>query len=134
MTDMDEARELYNRYAVNWDEDRPQDVAACFTPDAVFTTQQGSVIGRDAIMGVVKSLNTLVGSRRQFHFTTNVSVKLDGERGTGAAYFIYCVAPKEGAETIAYGTYRDELRKIDGRWYFSARRAWVEAGHAPSPQ
>ena len=44
MTDMDEARELYNRYAVNWDEDRPQDVATCFTPDAVFQKHSHSAL------------------------------------------------------------------------------------------
>jgi uncharacterized protein (TIGR02246 family) len=131
MTEMDEARELYNRYAVNWDEDRPNEVAACFTPDASFITQQGRVVGREAIIGIVRALNQSVAGCRQFHITTNVSVKLNGDYGTGGAYFIYCVAAKGQTETVAYGTYRDELRKVAGHWYFSSRTAMVEAGGVP---
>jgi hypothetical protein len=34
--DLEEVRELYNRYALSVDEDRADELAGCFTPDGVF--------------------------------------------------------------------------------------------------
>jgi len=130
--DFEEARELYNRYARNWDDNRPDDVAACFTPDAAFITQQGPLKGREGVITAVNGLNAAVTGRRQFHITTNVSVQLAGDCGTGTAYFTWVVSPKDGPATVAYGTYHDELRKLGGRWYFSTRTATVEGGELPS--
>lgn len=125
--DLDAARELYHHYAISWDEDRPEDLAGCFTPDAVFESGRGRFAGRDAIIGNMAKVNRALGSaRKQRHLTTNVSIQLQGDRATGTAYFIYCVGCEGKTELTAFGTYHDELRKVDGRWFFSARRATVE--------
>jgi len=125
--DVEEVRELYNRYALSWDENRPEDLAACFTADAVFASQRGRFAGRDAILGNLANVNGALGAaRRQRHVTTNVSIHLEGDRGTGTAYFIYCVGRDGKTEVMAFGTYQDELRKVDGRWYFSHRKGIVE--------
>ncbi len=125
--DLEAVRELYNRYALSWDEDRPEALSACFTSDAVFESGRGRFAGREAIIGNMANVNRALGStRKQRHLTTNVSIELQGDRATGSAYFIYCVGCEGKTELTAFGTYHDELRKVDGRWFFSARSATVE--------
>jgi hypothetical protein len=53
------------------------------------------------------------------------------DRGAGAAYFMDAVAPRDGPVSVPHGTYRDELRRVDGRWYLSSRTAMIEAGRTP---
>jgi hypothetical protein len=124
--DIEEVRELYNRYALSWDEDRAADLAACFTPDAVFESQRGRFEGREAILQNMANVRRALGAALQRHITTNVSVHLGSDRGTGWAYFIYCVGLQGKLEMTAFGKYEDQLRKVDGRWYFSARKGIVE--------
>ena len=126
-SDLEAIRELYNRYAISWDDDHPEDFAACFTPDAVFESARGRFAGRAAIIGNMANVNRALGStRKQRHLTANVSIELHGDRAVGSAYFIYCVGCEGKTELTAFGTYRDELCKIDGRWFFSTRSATVE--------
>jgi uncharacterized protein (TIGR02246 family) len=125
--DLEEVRELYNRYALSWDDNHPNELASCFTPDGVFESYRGRFVGRDAILGNLASYNLSLGAgRKQRHVTTNVSVHLDGDRGTGTAYLIFCVGHDGKIERTAFGHYRDELRKVDGRWFFSSRMGIVE--------
>jgi len=124
--DLEEARGLYNRFAISWDENRPGDLAACFTNDAVFESGHGRFAGREAILEHVANLNGALGRRKQRHVITNVMVQLEGDRGTGTAYFIDCVGLEGKILVIAFGTYQDELRKVDGRWCFSSRKGSVE--------
>ena len=125
-TNLEEVRELYNRYAISWDENRSEELAACFTADGVFESGHGQFAGRDAILENMASLNRAMGRRKQRHVITNLSVHLEKDRGTGTAYFIDCVALDGKILVIAFGTYRDELRKADGRWCFSSRKSSVE--------
>jgi uncharacterized protein (TIGR02246 family) len=125
-SDLEAIRELYNRYAISWDDDHPEDFAACFTSDAVFESARGRFAGRDAILGNMATVNRALGARKQRHLTANVSIELQGDRATGTAYFIYCVGCEGKTELTAFGTYRDELRKVDGHWFFAARSATVE--------
>ena len=125
--DLEEVRELYNRYAISWDEDRAEELAACFTLDAVFESPRGRFAGREAIVANMAKVNAaLCATRKQRHVTANVSIHLDGDRATSTAYFIYCVGCEGKLEVTAFGIYHDELRKIDGRWLFSSRSAAVE--------
>jgi SnoaL-like domain len=125
--DLEEVRELYNRYALSWDENHAADLARCFTADGVFESQRGRFVGRQAILGNMANVNGALGAAgRQRHVTTNVSIHLDGDRGRATAYFIYCVGREGKLEVTAFGKYEDELRKVDGRWFFSARKGIVE--------
>ncbi len=125
--DLEKVRELYNRYAIGWDENRPDELAECFTPDGVFESYRGRFVGREAILGNLADYNRSVGpGRKQRHLTTNVSVHLDGDRATGTAYLIFCVGHEGTIELTAFGHYCDELRKVDGRWYFTSRAGLIE--------
>jgi uncharacterized protein (TIGR02246 family) len=124
--DMEEVRELYSRYALSWDENRTDELAGCFTPDAVFESQRGRFEGRDAILENMANVGKALGDACQRHVTTNVNVRLEGDRGKGTAYFIYCVGRAGKLEVTAFGKYEDELRRQDGRWFFCARKGIVE--------
>jgi 3-phenylpropionate/cinnamic acid dioxygenase small subunit len=124
--DIVEVRDLYSRYALSWDENHPDDLAECFTRDAIFESQRGRFEGRDAILENMANVNKALGEARQRHVTTNVNIKLEGERGAATAYFIYCVGRAGKLEVTAFGKYEDELRKENGRWFFSSRKGIVE--------
>jgi hypothetical protein len=125
--DLEEIRELYNRYSMSWDENRPQELAACFTSDGIFESYRGRFVGRDAILVNLADFNRSLGvGRRQRHVTTNINIDLHGDHATGTAYFMFCVGHEGKIERISFGHYRDELRKVGGRWVFSSRTGVVE--------
>ena len=125
--DLEEVRELYNRYAISWDENHPHELAACFTSDGIFESYRGRFVGRDAILGNLADFNRSLGAgRKQRHVTTNISINLDGDRATGTASFIFCVGHEGKIERTYFGHYRDELRKVGGRWFFSSRAGITE--------
>ncbi len=124
--DLQEARELYNRFAISWDENRPEDLAACFTAEAVFESGHGRFAGREAILEHMANLNGAIGQAQAASRHHQCDRSLEGDRGTGTAYFIDCVGLEGKILVIAFGTYQDELRKVDGRWCFSSRKSSVE--------
>ena len=125
--DKEEIRDLYYRYAFNWDDNRPDDVAACFAPDAVWF---GDQIGRDAVAENVRTLNRRVAGFQTFHIVTNIRIEVDGDAATGRAYFSYTLA-RPGEVEKQYGTYNDTFRRIDGRWYFASRTPKIAGGTGP---
>ena len=48
--DLEEVRELYKRYALSWDDNHPEELASCFTPDGVFESYRGRFVGSRAIV------------------------------------------------------------------------------------
>lgn len=125
--DLEEVRELYNRYALSWDDNHPEELASCFTPDGVFESYRGRFVGRRAIVENLANYNLTLGAgRKQRHVTANVSVNFDGDYGSGSAYVIFCVGYDGKIQSTAFGHYRDELRKVDGRWFFSSRMGIIE--------
>jgi uncharacterized protein (TIGR02246 family) len=132
--DLEEVRELYNRYALSWDDNHAEELAGCFTPDGVFESYRGRFAGRDAIVGNLADFNLSLGAgRKQRHITTNVSIQLEGDRAKGTAYFIFYVGCDGKIERTAFGHYRDELRKVDGRWFFTSREGIAEGQTIHSP-
>jgi 3-phenylpropionate/cinnamic acid dioxygenase small subunit len=73
------------------------------------------------------------GFRR--HLTTNLIIEREDDRTASTRAFLALVADREGRfETLATGTYRDELRlEDDGRWRISARRIFLETPEIPAP-
>jgi len=120
--DLEEVRELYDRYAISRDENHPHELAACFTSDGIFESYRGRFVGHDAILGTLADFNRSLGAgRKQRHVTTNISINIDGDRPTGTAYFIFCLGHEGKIEHISFGHSCDEFRKVGERWFFSSR-------------
>ncbi|HWW63710.1 MAG TPA: nuclear transport factor 2 family protein [Sphingomonadaceae bacterium] len=123
-------------FALDWQD--PDQYAATFTEDAVLDWAGGVVSGREAIR------EECVGMRAYFlqlaeahapkrrprlrHFITNVTVKVEGDRAFGRAYWFEIDNDTRNRWPYVggYGHYSDELRKVEGEWLFSRRRIWNE--------
>jgi len=59
-----------------------------------------------------------------FEFVTlNMKVDLDGEQARGRVFMCELRQDREnGRFTRAFGVYHDQYRRVDGRWWFAARR------------
>lgn len=111
LEDRDAIREMYARYCFYVDEGRPDLFADSFTEDGVlWLSDRGSYIGREEI-------DAHVGRRvgKTLHLIHNVAIdRIDGDIAYSHAYF-QLLDPAD-ASCVAYGTYDDTLRRIDGRW------------------
>lgn len=139
MTEMEEAvakmqiQEVMYRYALYHNTDRPDAYAELFTEDANFF---GFIHGRDAIheMAVeeVDKLATLgvsVHGDYSFGFLSTQIVNpvidiIDESHATGIAYVQTVVPDVDNGDVptiLSVGTYRDEFRKVDGKWLIAKR-------------
>lgn len=117
MRDREKICDLYARYCFFVDHGRPDLFAGAFTEDAVlWLSDRGSYQGREEIR---KHVEKRAG--KTLHLIHNVTVgEIDGDRATSFAYFQ--LLDPETAATIAYGTYDDSLRRVDGRWHWDRKR------------
>ena len=100
-------------------------LAACFAPDATYDHPGGRLRSAAEIVERSRSaLGRLDGSQ---HLVGSFLIEVDGEdtdSATCTSYFqaqhIRCGAPG-GDFLIIAGTYRDQLRRTDGRWQVAHR-------------
>jgi ketosteroid isomerase-like protein len=116
---------LYARYCEAMDGDDPHALALCFTDDGVWESRlAGRRTGSQEIAHLVQEMQSL--DNRPFHQTTSIQIlDIDTEAGTarGTARWL-ATYPRErpGRRDVAYGRYRDELRRdANGTWRFLFR-------------
>jgi uncharacterized protein (TIGR02246 family) len=120
MSDKDEIRELLARYCFHLDAEDLPAMATLFTTDGVWETDFGIGIGRDGIVTHARSLVT--GPRpRRVHLTTNIVITLEGETATAISNWALVQNTPSGPIVGSGGAYRDQLAKVEGRWYFKHR-------------
>lgn len=136
--DRAEIEDLQARYlfALDW-QDAPA-YAATFTEDGVLDWAGGIVKGREAIAAEVRGMRASFAKKeagdaprrpaRLRHFITNVVIKVDGDRATGAAYWFEFDNDTRDRWPYSggYGHYEDELRRVDGHWLFTRRKIFNE--------
>ena len=120
--------EVMARYVRCADSGRSEELAALFADDGVLRTDADEVRGRDAIAAFLEAQKaSLAGGGRIRHHVSSVRVDLEDEGHAGAvSYFLALTA----VGLDHWGTYRDRLERVDGRWCFAERSAHVE-GSAP---
>jgi 3-phenylpropionate/cinnamic acid dioxygenase small subunit len=119
--------DLNARYCLSVDERRFDDWASCFTPDGVFDAPPlGRFQGRAELIRCVAEYAKALGDARQRHLITNISLDLEAERGTGVSNFTLYVTRNGATQFMGVGTYRDELRKLKGEWYFHNREVSMD--------
>jgi uncharacterized protein (TIGR02246 family) len=118
MSDKDEIRELLARYCFALDANRFEEMAALFAPDGVWETAFGTGTGRAGIVAQARGIAT--GERpRRVHLTTNIVIELDG--ATAQSNWVLIHNSPAGPAIGSGGGYRDQLVKVDGRWFFRHR-------------
>lgn len=103
--------------AHDWDS-----LAACFAADATYIHPKGELHGADAI--VERSRGALSALDASQHLIGSISVSVDGDEGTATSYFQaqhVRADASAGSLFIIAGTYRDRLRRTDGRWQIVER-------------
>jgi len=133
LTDADrlEIVELVSRY--NWALDIERDpvaIAGTFTEDGVFVSGNGT--GGSSRAGIVKYFTA--GGERQRpggapvlrHWTTNHLFEGAGDDATHRCYILLIALGESGPRVDRTGTYRDRLRRVDGRWLFAERQISID--------
>jgi hypothetical protein len=136
--DRAELEDLQSRYvfALDWqDAERYGDT---FTVDGVLVWAGGTVTGRAAIVDEMHKARAADVARRSTepagrpwrrrHFTTNLALRVEGDRASGRSYWFEFNddTPDRKAYLGAYGHSEDEYRRVDGRWLFARRQIFNE--------
>lgn len=128
---------LQGRYVLAMDFHDPDAYAATFTEDGVLDWARGQVVGRKAIREFLASgnYNPTRGAKEvegwpaaYRHFVTNQVIKVDGDHATAVSYWFQGgnLQDRGKFEFGLFGTYEDELVKVDGQWLFKKRAIYNE--------
>ena len=115
----------YMRSVDNWDE---AELYACFTEDGVLESPivGGRFVGREGQRQFMINGRKMGEGRKTRHLFTNLEVELNSDSANARAYLVVN-STKDGKTTIfGTGHYECQLRKIDGRWFFSDRKVFVD--------
>jgi len=127
--DREQIRELYARYAFTIDHGPYDEWVKCFTTDGVFDSPRlGRHEGHDALLKFTAMYKNSAGDAHVRHMMTNVTFRIEGDRGMGGCYLTYYHVKNGKATLEAIGRYQDELRKVNGEWLFQYRRVYID-GH-----
>jgi 3-phenylpropionate/cinnamic acid dioxygenase small subunit len=117
------------RYAWAYDEDRFDEMAALFTPDATFDVSEPSIStihGVDAIVAFQRTAREGRAARgeRPRHLVNNVwIIESDDTAATAISYMTLAVTYADGSAGIALtGTYDDRFLRTATGWKIAARR------------
>ena len=131
--DYEEIRQLLTRYNFAVDLGDAEGWADCFTPAGVFhCTPEGGPLtgrheGREALVAYAKQ-HYAINQGRARHWNWNLEIAGDGETATMRCYMVTFAATSADARAVlgVTGVYRDQLRKVDGRWLFAERHIHVD--------
>ena len=119
----DAIRELATSYAIACDEHDMPRLTSLFTSDACFDAPNGSMVatGKQAIVTMFENTFKIRGPA--FHWTHDVTVKLDKtdpDKATGLV-LSHAETTPNGVVSIAAMRYEDEYRREQGEWLFAKR-------------
>ncbi len=131
--DRAEIENLMARYLFAMDWGDFDAYAATFTEDGVLEYASGEAQGRDAIVETVRGFKERIGKvyvdkdgnpAKLRHVVAQTVIRVEGDSAFSTAFW-YEMANDgpEGAPRIGtFGTYEDQLRRVDGQWLFSRRQ------------
>lgn len=123
LQDKDAIREVLAEYCFCLDEGRFDDMAALFTEDGTWHTDFGKGAGRAGIVAHARSLRPAnAPARRCVHVTTNIVIRLEGDRAQVRSNWIMAQNSDAGPVVSSAGGYADEMVRRDGRWLFQYRK------------
>jgi 3-phenylpropionate/cinnamic acid dioxygenase small subunit len=130
----DSARQIENlvyAYAERIDAGDLAGVAELFRNGRIQAAPGVCFEGADAVRGLYESATRLYddGTPRTRHVTTNVTVEVDDDAGTGSARSYYTVFQQTDElplQPIIAGRYHDTFHVVDGQWAFDTREMFVD--------
>ena len=135
--------EMQNRYILAMDYFDADAYAAVFTEDGILDWARGEVIGRDAIREFMatgtydlRNLNFQPATTPDGnewppavrHLVTNQVIELNGDTARVVSYWMNYsnAADRRQIQWLSYGSWDDELVKIDGEWLFKRHKIYNE--------
>lgn len=108
-----------------------------FTEDAEFEYARGTAHGRDSIVETIRGFKERIGTIYTDdkgnpailrHVLAQTVIRVDGDRAFATAMWWEMAnnGPDNKPLVGTFGTYEDELRRVDGDWKFSRRRVLNE--------
>ncbi len=133
--DLTAVQELIASYAESIDEGNIEGYLNNFTPNGVFENRRGKIEGRDAIREFVAPIleaNRTASRATMRHVMGYPVIRGEGDRCTARTYVIIPRLDEDGEISIPMvGTYRDDIVKVDGRWYFEKRSIFMDMTSKP---
>lgn len=132
-----EIQNLQARYVLALDFHDADAYAATFAKDGVLDWARGQIVGREAIRKFAASgaYNPTRGAKHvdgwpaaYRHFITNQVIKVDGDHATAVTYWFQGgnLQDRGTFQFGLFGSYEDELVKVDGQWLFKKRAIYNE--------
>lgn len=122
-------------FAMDWND--ADTYAECFTEDGVLDYAMGRLEGREAIRAEARAFKAKVGEifkdwqgqpAKLRHTIGQQAIRVEGDRAWNTGFWFEMTngGPAGSVATPSFGTYEDELARIDGRWLFSRRTIYNE--------
>jgi uncharacterized protein (TIGR02246 family) len=128
--DLTAIQELIASYAEFIDDGNIEGYLNNFTPDGVFENRRGKIEGREAIREFVAPIleaNRTDSRPRMRHVMGFPVIRGDGDRATARTYVMIPRLDEDGEIRVPMvGTYRDDIVKVDGQWYFKTRSIMMD--------
>jgi hypothetical protein len=126
------ARYLFAIDYFDWDS-----YVATFAPEGELEFARGTSKGRDAIRAAVESFSTRIGEfyhtedgkpAKLRHVILQSAIRVEGDRGWARSLWVEMAnnGPGDTMKMGTFGTYEDELVRLDGRWLLARRRVLNE--------
>lgn len=124
MDDYEQIRQLTARYNRSADEGDDELWLGCFAPDATFRRSNDTrdFTGHEELKQLVGRIP--VHAR---HITTDFEIRVDGDRARQTCYLLF-LDRADGFKVAMFGTYHDDLVRIEGEWRFARRYLEVDLG------
>ncbi|MBH9313573.1 nuclear transport factor 2 family protein [Pseudomonas aeruginosa] len=130
MADLEAIRSLRIRYSHYLDGNHMDELAALFAPDALCDAGRGLWQGREQIRAGLSAAfeaydHDVEGSYPFLHAVTNHWIEfLDADTAQGRCYLIdlETMSKRERDPWLLLGSYADEYRRVDGRWFITRTR------------
>ena len=135
--DRAEIADLMARYLFAMDYHDAEAYAECFTEDGVLDYAMGTLEGREAIRAEARLFRDKIAElfkdwqgnpAKLRHLVQHKALRVEGDRAwhTGLWWEMTNGGPEGSLATPSFGTYEDELVRVDGRWLFKRRKIYNE--------
>lgn len=136
-SDRAEIADLMARYLFAMDYMDADAYAECFTDDGVLDYAGGVSEGRETIRAEARVFKDAIARifkdwqgnpAKLRHLVQHKAIRIEGDRAwnTGLWWEMTNGGPEGALKAASFGTYEDELVRVDGRWLFKRRKIYNE--------